>query len=134
MKRSWRLIVAVVFLVGGLTYLIGTAVSDSTMYYVTVDEVLAQGLTSAGKSMRMSGDVADGSINWQPKDMLLAFEVSGENGSRLPAVYRGPLPDNFEVGSSAILEGRFDDDGLFLVDSLMLACPSRFVAEGEELT
>lgn len=134
MKRSWRLIVAAVFLVGGLSYLIGTAVSDSSMYYVTVDEVVDQGLMTSGKSMRMSGDVADGTIDWQAREMRLAFEVTGENGRKLPAVYRGPMPDNFEVGASAILEGQFDESGTFQVDSLMLACPSRFVAEGEELS
>lgn len=133
MSKSTRLLLAGVLLVGGLVYLIGTAVSDSTMYYVTVDEVLAQGLVTSDQSMRMSGDVVAGSIEWSPREMLLTFAVAGEAGEALPAVYHGPRPDNFVDGSPAILEGRFDANGVFQVETLMLACPSRFVAEGEEV-
>lgn len=132
MTKSKRLMIAAVLLAGGLIYLIATAVSDSTMYYLTVDEMLAQGLSTSDKSIRMSGEVTPGSIEWQPKEMLLTFTVSGENGHTVAAVYKGPKPDNFVDGAPAILEGRFDPNGLFQVDSLMLACPSRFVAEGEE--
>jgi len=133
MSKSTRLLLAGVLLVGGLVYLIGTAVSDSTMYYVTVDEVLAQGLVTSDQSMRMNGDVVAGSIEWSPREMLLTFAVAGEAGEALPAVYHGPRPDNFVDGSPAILEGRFDANGVFQVETLMLACPSRFVAEGEEV-
>lgn len=131
MSRSQRLIVAGVLLAGALIYLISTAVSDSTMYYVTVDEVFAQELHASDKAIRMSGEVTDGTIDWSPRDMRLVFEVAGENGGTVRAVYQGPKPDNFVAGSPAILEGRFAADGNFHVDVLMLACPSRFVTEDE---
>ena len=132
MKSSKRLLIASFLALACLGYLIATAVSDSTMYYLTVDEALAQGIVQSGKAIRMSGEVVPGSIEWSPSEMRLAFAVRGEGGAVVPAEYRGPRPDNFIDNAPAILEGRFDKSGVFQTDTLMLACPSRFEAEGAE--
>jgi len=129
---SKRLLIASFLALACLGYLIATAVSDSTMYYLTVDEALAQGIVESGKAIRMSGEVVPGSIEWSPSEMRLTFAVRGEGGAVVPAEYRGPRPDNFTDNAPAILEGRFDKNGVFQTDTLMLACPSRFEAEGAE--
>jgi len=131
--KSKRTLVALLLVAGGLAYLISTAVSDSTMYYFTVEEALAKGAEVPAAKMRVNGDIVAGSIDWRPRDLVLAFSVEGEQGGRLDAVYHGPRPDNFEAGIPAILEGRFGDDGVFYVEKLMLACPSRFEAETKEM-
>lgn len=133
MGKSKRMLIALVLVAGGLAYLISTAVSDSTMYYFTVEEALAKGTDVTSAQMRVNGDVVAGSIDWSPRDLRLAFAVQGEQGGRLDAVYHGPRPDNFEADVPAILEGRFDDQGVFQVEKLLLACPSRFTVEGEEV-
>lgn len=133
MKQRKRTMIAVLLVLGGLLYLIGTAVSNTTMYYVTVEEAFAQGLVRPGNAVRMSGDVQPGSIEWSPREMRLSFLVQSDSGHQsMPAVYYGPRPDLFEDGVPAILEGSFNEHGVLVVDKLMLACPSRFVAEGEE--
>lgn len=126
MTKSKRMALAGILVLGGLIYLISTAVTNTTMYYVTVDEALAQGLVEPGKRMRLNGNVMAGSIEWSPRDLVLAFAVEGEEGGVIGAVYRGPRPDNFEPGVPAILEGSFDENGIFQVETLMLACPSKF--------
>ncbi len=131
MSLSKRTIIALVLVVGGLVYLISSAVSNTTMYYVTVEEALAKGV-DADKGMRIQGNVVGESINWQPRELLLRFAVAGESGESIKAVYHGPRPDNFTADAPAILEGRFGTDGVFQVEKLMLACPSRFEAEGAE--
>lgn len=132
MSQRQRIILALVLVAGGLAYLIGTAVSNTTMYYLTVDEALAKELTTPAAAMRLNGDIQEGTISWSPKDLRLAFSVEGESGGAIPAVYHGPRPDNFEPGVPAILEGHFNEDGVFQVQKLMLACPSRFTKEGED--
>lgn len=127
--NSKRMLLALVLIGGGLAYLISTAVSDSTMYYFTVEEALAKGTDATSALMRVSGDIVGDSIDWSPREMRLSFAVQGETGTRLQAVYFGPRPDNFEPGTQAILEGRFDEQGVFRVEKLMLACPSRFTPE-----
>lgn len=126
MGKSKRMLIALVLIGGGLAYLISTAVSDSTMYYFTVEEALAKGTEATTSQMRVSGDIVAGSIDWRPRELELSFAVEGESGGRMEAVYHGPRPDNFEAGIPAILEGRFDEHGVFRVEKLMLACPSRF--------
>jgi len=130
MGKSKRMLIALVLIGGGLAYLISTAVSDSTMYYFTVEEALAKGTDVTSAQMRVNGDIVPGSIEWSPRDLRLSFAVQGENGARMDAVYYGPRPDNFEADIPAILEGRFDEQGVFKVEKLMLACPSRFTVEG----
>lgn len=132
MNKSKRVLVASFLILACLGYLIVTAVSDSTMYYLTVDEALAQGIVESGKQIRMNGEIVPGSIEWNPKEMRLSFAVRGEGGAVAPAVYYGPRPDNFTDNAPAILEGRFDSSGVFQTETLMLACPSRFEVEGEE--
>lgn len=131
-NKSKRLLIASFLALVCLGYLIVTAVSDSTMYYLTVDEALAQGIVESGKEIRMNGEIVPGSIEWDPRDMRLSFAVMGESGAMVPAVYYGPRPDNFADNAPAILEGRFDENGVFQTDTLMLACPSRFEVEGAE--
>lgn len=129
MSKRTRLLLAGALVVGGLAYLIATAVSNTTMFYLTVAEVHAQGLVGSSEPMRLNGDIQAGSIDWRPREMMLSFSLAGEDGSSVQAVYKGPKPDNFEAGIPAIVEGRFASDGVFQVDKLMLACPSRFEAE-----
>jgi len=126
------LIIASFLALACLGYLIVTAVSDSTMYYLTVDEALAQGIVESGKEIRLNGEIVPGSIEWEPRQMRLTFAVKGESGAMVPAVYYGPRPDNFAENATAILEGRFDQNGVFQTDTLMLACPSRFEVAGAE--
>lgn len=132
MSPSKRTIVALVLVLGGLVYLISTAVSNTTMYYVTVEEALAKGMDGQSHSMRVQGNVVGESIDWRPRELLLSFAVAGESGETIKAVYHGPRPDNFAPDAPAILEGRLGTDGVFQADKLMLACPSRFEAEGAE--
>lgn len=128
---SKRTIIALVLAIAGLGYLIANAVSSTTMYYVTVEEALAQGIHTSDRAARIFGDVQGESIDWQPRELLLSFAIEGESGESIRAVYHGPRPDNFAPGVPAILEGRFRTDGVFQVDKLMLACPSRFEVEGQ---
>ena len=130
MVPAKRTVIALVLVLGGLGYLISTAVSNTTMYYVTVEEALAKGFDSESRSIRLQGIVQGEGIDWRPRDLILAFDVAGETGRTIRAVYHGARPDNFAPGAEAILEGRFGTDGVFVVDRLMLACPSRFEAEG----
>lgn len=126
LKPSKRTLVALIVVLGGLGYLITTAVSNTTMYYLTVEEALAKGIDGDTRGMRIHGVVHEEGIDWSPRDMVLTFALAGESGETIRAVYHGARPDNFAPGADAILEGRFGTDGVFVVDKLMLACPSRF--------
>ena len=122
-----RLAIPLAVVLAGLAYLIITAVSASTMYYLTVDEAMARGRTVWGRPLRVSGVVEDRSITWDGRNLVLTFAIR-ENGPAMTAIYRGPRPDNFAAGAKVILEGRINQQGVFEASKLMMTCPSRYEA------
>ena len=126
------------FIVGGLLLLalvVGLMV-QATMstgaYYMTVSELHAAP-HRIGERVRVSGTVVDGSEDWNAREITLKFAISDEDGAKLPIVFFGPRPDNFQRAASAIIEGELLADGSFKADTLLLKCPSRYEEEPEEV-
>ncbi|HLT59174.1 MAG: cytochrome c maturation protein CcmE [Limnochordales bacterium] len=123
-----RKVTAALALVGViLVYLIATAASNTTMYYLTVDEALARRDSLQGRWVRIAGQVPGDTIQWDSRDFMLTFDVV-ENGHRVPAVYRGVRPDNLIDGTNVVLEGTFNASGVFEVDRLLVQCVSKYEA------
>lgn len=128
MKPRKRKISLALALVGiAVVYLIATAASQTTMYYLTVEETLARGPRIVGQFMRVSGQVVGESIQWDPALFRLSFEVE-HNGYTLPAVYYGVKPDNLLDGAIVILEGSLQEEGHFQVQRLLVQCTSKYEA------
>ncbi|BAS27265.1 cytochrome c maturation protein CcmE [Limnochorda pilosa] len=125
MSRKVKLGVAGVLFGGVLAYLIATAVANTGVYYYTVAEAAARSSELSGRFLRVNGEVAPGSIQWDPTVMRLAFEVQ-EGASRIPAVYHGAKPDTFQGGAPVIVEGRWGPDGTITADQILMQCPSRY--------
>ncbi len=118
------------FIGGGLIFLlIGylgyTGIRDTMTYYLTIPEVLAKGASIYGESIRIGGEVQDGSVQWDPKRLILKFTVEEEN-EKLQIVYNGIAPDSFKTGRKVILEGIFQPTGIFLAEKLFPTCPSKY--------
>src|SRR6187551_648803 len=70
------------FLLGGLlilaavVYLIVSSTSASAKYFMTVDELNAEGSAAINKSVRLSGAVVGDSIQYDPDTLTLTFEVA----------------------------------------------------------
>lgn len=107
-----------------LAYLVWASMPQGTVYYQTVQELT--GRTSDApdaQPVRVAGTVAEGSIRREAN--LLQFEVL-EGADRLPAAYRGVVPDIFGPDIQVVLEGRRDASGVFQAQTLLAKCPSRF--------
>ncbi|NLG51338.1 MAG: cytochrome c maturation protein CcmE [Chloroflexi bacterium] len=120
-------------LIGGLVialaalYLLYSTAQGATTYYLTVEEVKAQG--PSGRNVRVAGDVLGESIVWDARALVLQFEITDASGV-LPVSYHGPRPDMFQDGATAVLEGRYTAEGIFEAQTLLLKCPSKY--EGAE--
>lgn len=125
--RKRKVTVALALVGAILVYLIATAASNTTMYYLTVDEALARRESLEGRWVRIAGEVPGDTIRWDSRDFMLSFEVA-ENGQRVPAVYRGVRPDNLIDGTNVVLEGTFNSAGVFEVDRLLVQCVSKYEA------
>ena len=79
------------FIIGYLTY---TGIKETMAYYLTVDELLAQGSSYGKGGLRVGGEVMPGSIQWNPRELQLSFRI-GDSRSSILVNYRGVVPDSF---------------------------------------
>lgn len=125
------------FIAGGviialaIIYLIYAGVQSSAAYFLTVDELYAKGVAMENRTVRVSGKVDATTINFNNRDLILAFDVMSETGQRMHVVFNGPKPDQMREGAEAIIEGKYDGQA-FMAQSLLLKCPSRYEEQGIE--
>ena len=129
-SRKTKFIVAGILILGGIGYLVYTGIRDTSMYYMTPSEVIKMGEEAYTKGLRLGGFVADGSIQWDPKELQLEFQVIDEDGkARIPVVYQGVVPDTFENGIEIVVEGSYLPGGIFKATTLLPKCPSKYEPE-----
>jgi len=144
------------FIFGGLlilaavVYLIVSSTQASAEYFMTVDELKAEGQSVIGKSLRASGAVIGDTIQYDPQTLTLSFDVAhvpGDNAdieaqgglayvlheavtdpsrARIKVVYVGPKPDLLRDEAQAIMTGHLGEDGVFYADELLLKCPTKY--------
>jgi cytochrome c-type biogenesis protein CcmE len=144
------------FILGGLlilaavVYLIASSTQASAEYFLTIDELKAEGSAAVGKSLRLSGAVIGDTIQYDPQTLTLTFEVAhvpGDNAeieaqgglaevlhaavmdtsrSRVKVIYNGVMPDLLRNEAQAIMTGRMETDGVFHAEELLLKCPTRY--------
>lgn len=144
------------FIFGGLlilaavVYLIVSSTQASAEYFMTVDELKAEGTAVIGKSLRASGAVVGDTIQYDPQTLTLSFDVAhvpGDNAdieaqgglalvlheavvdpsrARIKVVYVGPKPDLLRDEAQAIMTGHLGEDGVFYADELLLKCPTKY--------
>lgn len=125
-KRTIRLVVALsaaVLLAGALVYTSFSASSEARS-----PGELAAG-AQAGRSYRLTGKVAEGSVRRQGETLL--FRVRDRDGGRsVPVRYTGVVPDPFREGREVVVTVR-KQGGVFVGerDSLVTKCPSKFSSE-----
>ncbi len=144
------------FILGGLiilaavVYLIVSSTQANLEYFLTVDELSAKAGSMAGRNLRVSGAVIGDTIQYDPQNLMLSFDVAhvpGDNSeiesqgglavvlrtavedttrTRLHVVYYGPKPDLLQNEAQAIMTGHLGEDGFFYADELLLKCPTKY--------
>lgn len=149
MQRS-KFILGGVLILAAVVYLIASSTQASAEYFMTIDELKAQGATVTGKSLRVSGAVVGDTIQYDPQTLTLTFEVAnvpGDNAeieaqgglatvlhaavtdptrTRMNVTYVGPKPDLLRDEAQAIMTGHIGEDGVFYADELLLKCPTKY--------
>jgi cytochrome c-type biogenesis protein CcmE len=130
LRRKRFLIVGLAVAIA-LGYLGFTAFQGASMYYLTVDELLARN-DAYGERVRVMGKVEDGSVVKNSETNTLHFAVTGGDGASLPVVYSGMVPDAFKQNADVVVEGSLTRAGTFEADSLLVKCPSKYEAAPED--
>ena len=130
-NKKTKFIIGGVIIALAIAYLIYTGVQSSAAYFLTVDELYAKGAAVENQTVRVSGKVDAATIDFNNRDLRLAFDVTSETGQRLQVIFNGPKPDQMREGAEAIVEGKYDGQA-FTAQSLLLKCPSRYEENGIE--
>jgi cytochrome c-type biogenesis protein CcmE len=117
-----------IILVAVVGYLLYMSLGSSVMYYVTVGELLNGGYKTYDTDIRVTGKIANGSIEWDAAELKLEFDVIEGNAS-LPVIYNGAMPDGFTSGADVLVEGRYHPDEIFRASTILMKCPSKYEPE-----
>lgn len=124
-----RLALAAVLFAGALAYFAFLAFRSATVYYLTVGELEARGPTVEGRLVRVAGRLVPGSFARGEDPLDVKFQLRDEDGKALPVAYRGEVGQIFfNEHSEIILEGRYTDHRIFDTDTLIVKCPSKYIA------
>lgn len=137
-------------ILAAVVYLIASSTQANAEYFMTVDELIADGDNAYGKSLRLSGAVIGDTVQYDPETLTLTFEiahVTGDNKEierqgglalvlfqavndptrqRVKIQYVGPKPDLLRSEAQAIVTGKLNEDGVFIAEELLLKCPTRY--------
>jgi cytochrome c-type biogenesis protein CcmE len=109
-------------LVAAIVYLVVTSLQTSAVYYITVGELLARQSAGAGQTVRLAGEVVDGSIRRDRQH--LRFELT-DGTATIPVVHTGTVPDLFGYRAEGayqdvVVEGRSTSQGVFEARSIII--------------
>ena len=123
--RYLRFGIAIVVIVGALSYLAFTGIQESKSYYVTIKELQGMGDQSHAKRLRVAGSVVPGSIHRQGTGADFQLD---EQGLKLQVAYRGsePPPDTFKDNAQALVEGSYGSDSVFHAQQIQAKCASKY--------
>jgi cytochrome c-type biogenesis protein CcmE len=120
-------IIIVAFLVWGTSAFLTT-----TVQYVSLDKA-----ASATNTVQVMGKVDFDVVNYNSEQSQLEFTIYDPEAAdpataeRLPVIYHGVVPGNFDQAKSVVLKGKAED-GVFVADQMLVKCPSKYQGEGSE--
>lgn len=140
--KNGRFMIGLVGVATVVTYLVWTGVSDTMVYFLTPQELVARVADDPSfrdVGVKVGGKVVPGSHERVPGELLHRFEVRDPEDASVtfPVEYRDALPDTFndseEMTVDVVVEGRFDADGVFQATVVLTKCGSRYEAAPEDL-
>lgn len=122
------------FMVGGavvlaaLVWLGFVGFQESKAYYITVNEYATMHNQLQGKTVKVAGDVVQGSIDRGKIPMEFVISSQGQE-LRVRYVGKDVIPDTFKDGSQALVEGVVSQAGVFQANHIEAKCASKYEAE-----
>ena len=132
--RKIKFIAGFAVIIVSLLVLVINSSQQLSMYYFTVTELEARELDFVDKRIKLAGKVVPGSIKpidgnrtvefliWEP----LEKDVFSE---KRKVRYSGIIPDTFRDESDVVLEGKTSKDGVFVAETLLAKCPSKYESQ-----
>jgi cytochrome c-type biogenesis protein CcmE len=129
-SRLIKIIVSLLVVGGGTTYLLWSTKGQAFEYYKHVDEVVPELSKWMGKPMQLHGYVVPGSIQKRlsKESGRLEYRFREINcGQEIDVYYAGVVPDTFKDGAEVVVKGELDGTS-FHSTEVMAKCPSKYQA------
>ena len=117
-----------IIVIGALAWLGFVGFEESKSYYITVEEYSNLHKDLAGKTLKVAGDVVEGSIDRTKPQLEFVIAHQGKS-LKVRYVGKDVLPDTFKDGSKAVVEGSVSTDGVFQARHIEAKCASKYEAE-----
>lgn len=102
---------------GFAAVLVLNAFQSNLVFFFSPTQVVAKE-APIGKSFRIGGLVADGSVKREDGSTTVHFAIT-DTAETIPVVYTGILPDLFKEGKGVVAQGKISDQGVFLADEVL---------------
>jgi cytochrome c-type biogenesis protein CcmE len=132
--NTLRIGIAVVVILGTISWLAYTGYASNKSYYVTIAELGGMGDKAYHSNLRVEGFVEPGSIEQVGThvDFVLneyeSHSPKAASGHLLRVTYKGtePPPDTFKDDAQALAQGTYGRDGVFHATVLQAKCASKY--------
>ena len=72
--------------------------------------------------------------SFDPRTTQFTFFLVDDQGKECRVVLDGAAPNNFEMATSVVAKGRYnEDEGYFHASEVLTKCPSKYQAQGDEV-
>lgn len=115
----------------GVVALLGAGSESPFVYSRMVDEVAIAPEEHLGRTLRVEGLLANGSVRFREDPCEWRFTLE-QNGRQMPVEFpQCVVPDTFRdgMGISVVVEGTLREDGSFAATQVIPRCPSRYEME-----
>jgi cytochrome c-type biogenesis protein CcmE len=129
MTGSTKLTLACLVVAATTAYMAYLGAAESWQYYLTCDECLADLDGFAGKRVRVSGKLAEGTLQHSRGSGQVSFDLRGTDRV-LGVVCTGTVPDNLAEGIEVVVEGRLDSSRTLRGDKLLTKCAGKYASQG----
>ena len=137
--RKIKFIAVFAVIIACLLVLVFSSSKKMSMYYFTVSELEAHQVDFVGKDIKLAGKVVPGSIQKLDGNRTLQFQIweplknqTDAYSDKRTVRYSGDVPDTFRDKSDVVLEGKIGANGVFVANSLLAKCPSKYNSKSFE--
>lgn len=123
-----KITIAAVIVAGAavLFFLTGTG-NSKEVFYVSPTEFKADPKLQRDR-VRLKGNIVTGTVQSSADKMHLWFDI-GDGKESVRVHYQGAVPDAFQEGLEAVVDGRMGPSGTFEGRELVVKCPSKYEAK-----
>jgi cytochrome c-type biogenesis protein CcmE len=131
-KGKWFAVGALVVAGGAFAFIALGGLSENLVYYWGPTELRQAGDKAIGATIRLGGQVVEGSVDYDPGATSLAFEVTDKK-EKVAVKSHGVPPQMFREKIGVIVEGTLTREGHFESSRLMVSHGNEYRApKGDE--